>query len=145
MTPSRKRTFLIIALVIVVLIIAGVIYGVTEYNRKPAVIAEQDVQVTVNAADLFAAFETNEQEANAKYLNKIIAVTGPVGDVTSDQNNRRLVMLRTPEMMFGVACSMVDSETDKAGKLTPGQQVTIKGLCTGYTMDVVIMDGTLVD
>jgi hypothetical protein len=56
-----------------------------------------------------------------------------------------VVVLRTPEMMFGVACTMLKDQSEKVAQLKTGQQVTIKGLCTGYTMDVVLNDGSLVE
>jgi len=145
----RHHTRLIVYAVLLALglygVIAAAMYGLTEYYRPAKDITVAKADLTVNASELFAAFEKNEKEANEKYLNKIIAVKGPVGEISTDQSNQKVVVLRTPDMMFGIACSMAPSDAAKVAKLKDGQEVTVKGLCTGYTMDVVLTDGSLVD
>src|SRR5688572_3763819 len=97
----RHRTRIIIFAVLAALalygVIAGAMYGITEYYRPAKDIASTEADVTVDAKELFAAFETNEKEANDKYLNKIIAVKGPVGEVSADQSGAKMVVLRTPD------------------------------------------------
>ena len=126
-------------------VIFSAMFGITEYFRPAKDISATKADVTIAADQLFAAFEKNEKEANEKYLNKIIAVKGPIGEISTDQSNQKVVVLRTPEMMFGIACSMMPTETAKVGTLKDGQNITVKGLCTGYTMDVVLTEATIVE
>jgi hypothetical protein len=145
----RHRTRVILFAVAIALalfgVIFGAVYGLTEFFRPAKNISDAEADITVEAPALFAAFESNEKEANEKYVNKVVAVTGPVGEVSTDQSGASVVVLRTPEMMFGVACTMLKDQSEKVAQLKTGQRVTVKGLCTGYTMDVVLNDGSLVE
>jgi hypothetical protein len=142
--PTVRKFYTVVAIV-AVLVAAAALYAISEFNRKPADVATLDAQVKVNAAELFSAYEANEQQANASYLTKVIAVTGTVGEVTEDQNQNKVVVLREADAMFGVQCTMKKDQTDAVNKIQPGQKVTIKGLCTGYLMDVVLTDGSFVE
>ncbi len=94
--------------------------------------------IKVNATALFQAFAQNEQEANTRYLDKVIEVSGAVKQI--DKDSSVSVILNTDDMMFGIRCSMQDTNI----ALKEGQQVTIKGLCSGYLDDVVLTDAVIV-
>ncbi len=125
--------------------VAGAMYGITEYYRSSKDISTTKADVAIDAGTLFSAFESDEKAANEKYLTKVIAVKGPIGDISTDQSGANVVVLRTTDMMFGIACTMLPAESEKVSQLKKGQTVTIKGLCTGYTMDVVLTNGSLVN
>lgn len=145
----RHRTKIIVYAVLMALVLFGIIFGamfgMTEYFRPAKDISTTKADITINADQLFATFEKNENEANEKYLNKIIAVKGTVGEISTDQSNQKVVVLRTADVMFGIACSMKPDQADKAATLKEGQNVTVKGLCTGYTMDVVLTEASIVE
>jgi tRNA_anti-like len=44
------------------------------------------------------------------------------------------VLLKTDDLMFGVNCTMEDDAQVKTG-----EQISIKGICTGYLTDVVLI------
>ena len=69
-------------------------------------------------------------------LNKVIEVTGMVQDILEDTSGVT-VTLQTASGIFGVKCQMDKNEnTSGVGK---GKQVKLKGICTGYLMDVVLV------
>ncbi|HZG00339.1 MAG TPA: hypothetical protein VEY71_05015 [Chitinophagales bacterium] len=142
----KSRSTVIAAFVGVLLFasVAGGLYAYFEYTRPTRNISTADADLEIGATELFAQFESNEQRANTEYLNKIISVTGVVGEVSTNQNNEKVVVLRSPDMIFGVFCTMLPDETGAASNLAEGQTVTIKGLCTGYTTDVVLTECSLV-
>jgi hypothetical protein len=47
-------------------------------------------------------------------------------------------------MMFGVICQMAESNRDAIAELSAGDEVTIKGECSGMLMDVVLTRSYLV-
>ncbi len=117
----------------------GMIYW---FYNKPArdVTKEKGVQLT--AQNLYDAFKTNEADANAKYLDKAIELTGEVGAVSTNQDGNTVVDFKTNDPMVVINCTF----KTKPGTLTPGQTITFKGICTGYIPDanVVINEGVLV-
>jgi hypothetical protein len=58
-----------------------------------------------------------------------------VASVKTNQEGKTVAVLKTSDPMFGVQCTMKETTT-----LQAGQQVVLKGICTGYLMDVVLID-----
>ncbi len=111
-------------------------YGYREYNRKNKNLAEEKAQVTIKAEDFLNAFKTNEADANTKYLDKIVAVSGVVSAVNKEGNVTK-VTLNTGDPMAAIICEMDSSFATKAMALTKGSNVVIKGVCAGSLGDVV--------
>jgi hypothetical protein len=129
-------TFIILALMVAVL--------VWKYTFRPAVanVSGQKADAEMEAARLLQAFETNEADANALYLGKILMVSGTVESVTEDALGIS-VYLKDSVAMAGIMCSF-DKEYREATALQKGMPANIKGICTGYLMDVVLNKCSLV-
>jgi hypothetical protein len=131
---SKKLRYIIIFLVLAVIaVVAAWMY--TFRVSKPSV-ASRKTDVTISAPALLKAFETNEDSANAKYLDKVVLVSGTVNSVSKDSMGYS-VYLKENEDISGIICSFDNGTLDTADVKT-GMQVNIKGLCTGYLMDVVM-------
>ena len=117
-------------------------YAYYEYNRpaEKTITAKEDF--SVDSKTLFTEFETDEAAANSKYLNKVVAVKGTVLDKKLDSTGINLT-LESGNDMFGVSCQVPDIAN--ADNLKPGDQVTVKGLCTGMLMDVVLVKCSVVN
>ena len=129
-----KRNILLVMLVLMA-IAAGVGYYL--YNKPAETTISSDADHTVSATELFAEFEQNEEAANSKYLNKVVAVTGKVSGLEPGANGATTVSLESGSDMFGVTCEIADP-AEGAGIKT-GETITVKGLCTGMLMDVVLV------
>jgi len=91
----------------------------------------------LSADSIFKLYEENEQKANELYLDKVITVTGKVQSLMSDTSGVSIALL-TSSGMFGVNCKLEDKEVDET--LFPvGRVVQLKGVCSGYLMDVVLI------
>jgi hypothetical protein len=133
----KKKIFFI---GIAILFVIGAGFGYYQYNRKPADVASLNAK-KITASNLFKDYSENEQHANALYLNNALEVSGKVLEVKQASNAPAQVILDTGDPMFGVACTM-----DKANKkIQPGENVTIKGICTGYLNDVILIRSLLIN
>lgn len=122
-----------------VLAAAGLIAGLYFYNMPHQNMKSAKTDIKMEAAQLFGAFEADENGANEKYLDKIIQVTGKVREVKKDETGNLSVILETDDMMFGVVCQLDELSTPKRTTFQPGEDVTFKGVCTGVLMDVVLV------
>lgn len=127
---------LIVIVIAVVLIGAAVYYFV--YNKPHRNIISEEAAYSLPSSEIYNAFTTNPDDANTKYLNKVVSVTGIVTDVAEINDNEVKIVLSADDDMFGVACSFSDEEAEKAKLMQEGNEVTIKGLCTGYSGDDVM-------
>lgn len=127
-----------VLLVVLVLLIAGA--GVAYYQwNKPHQDVRDEKALPVTAVALFAAFNTNEQAANAQYLNKALAVTGTVSVIDANQDKQRYLILQSDDALNGVMCTMRGNDFSAAA----GQTVTVKGFCSGFVGDVKLTDCVL--
>lgn len=133
---SRKK---IIFLLILLIFIAGFIYAYYVWN-KPARDVTKEEAIQITAVAIFDSFSTNEQSANAHYLNKAIEVSGKVADVKTNQSGETVVYLQSSDPVFGVNCTFKQSP----GTIEKGSAITFKGICTGYLSDVIINQGIII-
>ena len=132
------KKFLLLALAAAAIGIAVAYYL---YNKPHRDIASEEAAHTLTADALFDAYEADEAAANALYLDKVVAVSGTVAEVTQNGAGQSVITLTAANaMMGGVSATMQDSG---AISVTEGQSVTVKCRCTGYLMDVILINCTL--
>ncbi|MFN0083417.1 MAG: OB-fold protein [Ferruginibacter sp.] len=124
-------------ILIVILIFA---IGASAYTwffvwNKPQLNVKNADAVKTEAAALFAAYSTNEKAANANYIDKIVEVSGEAGTVSKNAEGLDVVFLKSNDPMFGIICTMEEKNT----QIKAGDKVTLKGICTGYLTDVVLI------
>ena len=134
MRKSNNIRYIIIALALLALILFLVTGHVL--NKPSALVVEGDAEFNMPAHILFAEFDENETEANDKYLNKIISVNGQITDISGPDSTGFKITLKG-DGLFGVICEFPHSADSHS--LSIGDSVTIKGLCTGKLMDVVMV------
>lgn len=122
---------------ILLLVIAGVFaYAYHEYTRKPADLSDVTAQAHVQATALADLYEKDEQQANKLYLGKAIEVTGVIAEITNQKDTSVNVLLTGKDEMHRVSCLLNPNQLEKAKKLKAGDAISLRGICTGYLMDV---------
>lgn len=123
----------------VVLLLMVVIAGYMIVN-KPHRSVDVDEFIPIGARRLYMAFRSNEALANGVYLDKVVQVDGSVSAVLANQDGEQVVLLEGGDDLYVISCSMVEETAD----IKPGMSVKIKGICTGYLSDVIVVRGRLV-
>lgn len=100
-------------------------------------ISSAAVAYEVSATKLYAAFEEDEAAANTRYANAIMTVKGKVTSVEAKEDGQLQVSLDAGSPLGAVVCSLQESSL-KGNKLEAGNEITVKGVCTGFLFDVVI-------
>lgn len=133
-----KKTVLTLGIIGILAAGIFVVYVFLKPHRD--VTNEKAIPLTAQA--LYDAFKTNETEANAKYLNKAIELSGEVLDITTNQEGKTVVNCKTNDPLVVINCTFKTSP----GALKAGDNIVFKGICTGYIPDanVVINEGILV-
>ncbi len=126
--------------ILLFLVVAGVIGGSVGYylfNKKVRSMADETSQIAVNAEQLFTAFDTDEAAATAKYVGKIVAVSGQVRESSKMEDGTPKVILETGSA-FGVLCEFDPNTRHARTEFQPGETLTLKGECAGLNLDVQI-------
>lgn len=120
------------------LLIIGLGVGYFMWNKPHENIEKAKADIAMSAAELFDAFEKDENAANGQFLDKVVSVTGTIRSVELDQEVKKVVLDSNDEM-FGIICELDALSTPKRLDFKVGEQVNFKGKCTGMLMDVVIV------
>jgi hypothetical protein len=112
--------------------------------QKPTRNVAKETGIPVTATELYAQFTSDQLQANQVYLNKVLQVSGQVLTIKNTPYEGPVVVLRTSDPMFGVACALSKLEPS-AQPVKPGETITIKGICTGYLSHVVLSNSCLVN
>lgn len=118
------------------LIVAGVVFGYSLYNKPRKSVSSEDAAFQMGAAELAAAFMQDESKANDLYLGKVIEVRGEVAQLVEEDATYGLIL-------DGGADGSVYCSFKKSPQVKVGETITLKGTCSGYLMDVVINDCVL--
>ncbi len=118
-----------ILIAILLLILIGAATG-TYLWFKPHKKVEDAKGIAITAEALSKEYNTDEKAADNKYLNKAIEVSGTISEVNKNQDGGLMIVLKTADPMAGVQCALRGKD-DAASHLAAGQQITIKGFCSG--------------
>lgn len=115
--------------------------GLYMYFKPVESTSGMETDVKISATELFEAYGASEDEANAKYLGKVLEVSGEVMDIRTTDAGRTALVLATSDGMFGIQCEL--EEGVDATSVKSGQNITVKGVCSGLLLDVVLTRCTL--
>ena len=133
---KKLRAFIII---LIIFIVGGFTVGYIIWN-KPQRKVENEKGIEVTSAQLVKDYQANEAEANKKYLDKAIQVSGTVSDIKNNQDGNSTIMLASDDVFAGVLCTL----KEKPVNVTSGATITIKGICSGMLSDVRLREAVIV-
>jgi hypothetical protein len=133
----KKTIFVIVGLVVVG---AGVWFYYL-YNKKVASLENQKPDVEVSAEKLLADYTTDEKAANSTYLGKVVQVSGKVTNVAEEEGKKK-VNLDTGNPISAIICEVENGKD--IGDIKAGDEVKMKGLCSGYLSDVILVQANVV-
>jgi hypothetical protein len=130
----RKKYFFGIGILLICLAGWG-IYMVYKPHRN---VQGEDAAATLTATSLYNEFLKNESQANQKWVGKVLEVKGTISSVTEAGNYVSLNITATTD--GGVNCSVLKKDLPENYKLNKGDSIMVKGKCTGFLMDVNLVD-----
>ncbi|HEY1021726.1 MAG TPA: hypothetical protein VGE06_05410 [Flavisolibacter sp.] len=119
----------IILLVLVLVLFAGAIAAYLYYKPTPDIV-QGSPEVSVTATELIAAFESDTTAARQRFLDKVVAVTGPVKSIDTSG----AVLLGEEGQLSVVSIGLDRRYSNDHQRLTIGQVATLQGVCSGYSV-----------
>lgn len=136
----------IITISTLLLLVSVIIIGFKVYNKPHIDVVNTHPHIVLNAQEMLYEFQYNEGLANQKFLGKIVQVNGRISKLEASENNGIILTLLDDSTGSGaVICHLSSNENKKLSSLKEGQHVIIKGICTGYLMDVILVRCNLVE
>jgi len=149
----NKKLYRNIGIMAGILFLAAIVVALYMFYKPHRNVAKSDAAYTLSATELYRDFRSNEAEANKKYLmadkGKIIQVAGIVQEINKDAQGGLNLLIKDPAMKEGgISCSINPQDLQKAGGVKKGNNITLKGECTGYidlTGEVTLSNCVLID
>jgi hypothetical protein len=135
----RKKYLFIAGLLIACILAAGAAWAWYLYHKPHQGVEDVEPVSDIRADSLFNQFQNNEAVANRQYLGKVVVVNGKISNIQQTDSTLS-ILLDAGGAMGGINCSMASKQ---AVHLQTGDLVSIKARCTGYLMDVNLVDGIL--
>ena len=110
-----------------------------------ASVNSKDVTAELSAVELYEAFTDDEKQAQAKYLGKVIVVSGVIDDIYEDETDAPVLILKSKE---GNPVTLVTLVAGQAGKLKEykrNDEIRIKAQCSGLLMEVTLGKGIIME
>jgi len=131
------KPYIKIALFVVLIIaISGILAALILFNKKHPDTAKAKPDYVINATALQKEFEDNEKTASARYINKILEVSGTIASLTPADSNHLNISLKTGSDLSSVICTFTG--INDPSKFKPGDVITLRGECSGFLMDVLL-------
>lgn len=123
---------------ILLLGVIGAFVGYKIYNKPHIDVSEVVADITISSNNILEEFTADEAKANSKYLEKIVAVSGEIAEIKIEKE-KGIITLKTNDDFASILCHLSLDATKKMNSLKVGQTITLKGICTGFLMDVILV------
>ena len=132
----------VIVFAVLVILIGSVIFY-KKYNKPHINILETKPDISLDSEFLKNEFTQDEDIANTKYLDQIIQVKGTIIKIDSVRGIA-IISLGSENLFGNINCHMLEN-TKQQQNLKIGQTVIIKGICTGYLLDIILIRCVLIN
>ena len=133
-----------ISIVLIALIAIGFYFTFKMYNKPHVNLKTANADVIVTAQGLLEIYQNDETLSNTNYANKVVEVTGEIHEIRAENGNS-IIALKDANGIASILCHMAPEENLKVLKLKKEGTITIKGICTGYLLDVILVRCILVN
>jgi hypothetical protein len=130
----RKKIFFWIGILLVCL--AG--WGIYKVSKPHTNVEGEQAVAALSARNLYSEYQKAENLANKKWLGKVIEVNGIISSVSESGDYVSINLVATAD--GGINCSILKKDLNADDKFKKGDSITIKGKCTGFLMDVNLVD-----
>jgi hypothetical protein len=137
------KTYVKVALGVVLFIaLSGILASLYMFNLKHKDMAKASPDFKITSTVLQKAFEDNETAASKLYINKILEVSGKIASIKPADNKFISISLVTGSDLSSVICTF--TVIDDPSKINVGDEITLRGECSGFLMDVLLNNCALI-
>jgi hypothetical protein len=124
----------IVLFIVSFIALSAILAAIYMYNLKHTDMAKARPDYVITSSLLQKAFEDDETAASAKYIDKILEVSGKIASVESADNSTVNIILLTENDLSGVSCTF--PAISDPSKFSIGDEITLRGKCSGFLLDV---------
>jgi hypothetical protein len=124
---ARHHLFSLFALAVFALLAAGSLDTDTDTRQ----VQSQSPSYTLSADQLYYDYNANEVSADAKYMGKVVVVSGVIQNIGKDILGSPYIVVGGRGFLDGAQCTFTRGEESSVARLSKGQRVSVKGEVSG--------------
>jgi len=125
MSRKNRKIRWLIFIVIIAVVAVVVVYRIW---NEPHMNIKNATGVKTTATALYSYLSTDSATMKPAFLNKVVIVSGEVTQILKNGKEQQIILLKTNTPVGSVNCRM----EEKINHLTPGNTISVKGICSGY-------------
>lgn len=129
-----KNVIFIGAAVVLVIVIAGLYF----FNLGHSDLGKVEPDYKLTSTELYSEFSSNEASASETYIDKVVDVTGTVISTETLKDNILNISLDSGNSFGSVICTFSGKPDEVLADIEIGDTLTIRGICSGMLMDVLM-------
>ena len=145
----KSKIFKIIAVIAIIVIAYGAYMWFMPHQNVQGTKAFK----TIKATALVHEFLQDKDKANDLYLDaegesKVLVITGTIANISIDQLNQQVVLLKDATEKMGVSCTFTVDSNSQVEQLKVGDKVQIKGVIRSgaeYDEDLDLTENVIVE
>ncbi len=131
----------VIILSAIVLVLITYFFAQRVYNKPYLDIEKTSSDIVITSEALLKNYIADEGKSNTAYLEKIIEVSGTILEI-KQEGDSNVIILDGGKMDGSVMCYLLKENENASFNI--GDSIVIKGLCTGYLLDVILVRCVLI-
>jgi hypothetical protein len=96
--------------------------------NKPHQNIKNSVGLKTTAIDLYNSIALDSARMKSIFINKVVSIAGEVKEISKNQQNQQIILLKTNTPGGFVNCTMEENVSN----IKDGDRINIKGICSGY-------------
>lgn len=137
-----KSIYYKIIVAVILIFFLGLLYSLYLYNKPFRNVEKSKADIEISLKELIEEYKQDEVSANSKYLDKLIQIEGIITDISINNGNSVLTVSESKNNP-SIICNMSPNYNVNALKLKIGDKVSVKGICTGYLLDIILINCVL--
>ena len=122
----------------------GLLIGLYMFNKKDPNLSKVKPDYVLDVSSLVNDFSQDENAATTKYVDKVLEVTGPVLAIEPTGDSTLNVTLSAENQMSSVICSFKNIPDPSSLNIQEGVNITVRGVCSGMLMDILLNNCVIV-
>ncbi len=127
---------------VIALVAAGIGYYLINRDHRVDIV-HTAVDYEMDASVLFQTYQENEAESDRRYLGKTLLVEGQISSIDIASNDMSIALASGADM-GQVVCELNPDLAGDDREWKIGDQITIKGECSGMLMDVILSNAIII-
>lgn len=105
-------------------------------SYQPHAGVEQAVGSSIKVASLMQEFAIAKPQAEAKYMDQLISVSGVLTQIIDSPSGMTILSLDSGDERYGIDCHLASPNVKQLDKLKIGSEITVKGICTDKSVGI---------